>query len=203
MTGKTTNRLIISDSTGPELIVTMTGDIELVHYHPKYVQLLLSLSPPLMSYSIRGDVHARLTWEWEIMRCTGTDSNVTMSSHKTLLDSVKTLPVLVNGAPSPISRDMASGTSATSDRVSKAARILAERLRDKFCEVVRDATLPDPLASIRDAVAARGDFLLGDTIRCNDNSDLLVELYPKVNRDATTGAPLPDADTDADMDVYI
>lgn len=36
-TGKTSNWLVVSQPTGPELTVTMTGDIELVHYHPKRV----------------------------------------------------------------------------------------------------------------------------------------------------------------------
>lgn len=99
------------------------------------------------------------------MRCTGTDSNVAMSPHKTLLGSVKTLPVLENGTPSSDSCNKAAGTSMTSGRVVKVAGILVERLRNKFCEVVQNATLPDPLASIRDAVAARRDFLLCDTIR--------------------------------------
>ncbi|KAI0655797.1 hypothetical protein C8Q70DRAFT_936184 [Cubamyces menziesii] len=104
-------------------------------------------------YFIRGDAHARLAWGWEIMRCTDTDRNVALSSCKTLLDSVQSVPVLENGTPSSNLCNRATGTSMTSGRVAKVAGILVERLRNKFCEVVQNAILPDPLASIRDAVA--------------------------------------------------
>ncbi|KAI0328830.1 hypothetical protein GY45DRAFT_945972 [Cubamyces sp. BRFM 1775] len=183
---KTNNKLIISDLTSPELTVTMTGEITLIRHHGS-----------------KGDTSARLTWEWEIIRCTGTDSNVEIASNwrEKLLGSVKTNPGLDGQASSSYSCDKGpAGTSVALDR-PKAARILEERLRDKFRDVVQNATLLDPLAIIRDAVAARGDFLLGDTIRCNDNSDLLIDLYPKANTDAHADLSFPDADADVDLDV--
>ncbi|KAI0655794.1 hypothetical protein C8Q70DRAFT_1018093 [Cubamyces menziesii] len=123
---------------------------------------------------IESKATARLTWTWNVIP----DTDVDVPSVETLLASVMTIP-------SP-AESMVRGDVRAEDESDKESRILAKRLKDAFRAVVQRAKLPIPIAGIPAVAKACGHLDHDKTVRCNENGDLVLGVYPRTENSAET-----------------